>query len=97
MQVGPGYQSVNRRFDVVHDEVGDTLVQQLGQVEDGDLPGAAIERPYIRTRRRLNLEEFPADIKVNVGRAGHGACRGEADAKERANRPTDWTLRVHVF
>ena len=96
MQVGPGYQSVNRRFDVVHDEVGDTLVQQLGQVEDGDLPGAAIERPYF-LGRRLNLEEVPADVKVNVGRAGHGARRGEADAKERANRPTDWTLRVHVF
>ena len=96
MQVGPGCQSVHRRFDVVHDEVGDTLVQQLGQVEDGDLPGAAIERPYF-LGRRLNLEEVPADVKVNVGRAGHGARRGEADAKERANRPTDWTLRVHVF
>ena len=96
MQVGPGYQSVNRRFDVVHNEVGDTLVQHLGQVEDGDLPGAAIERPYF-LGRRLNLEEVPADVKVDVGRAGHGARRGEADAKERANRPTDWTLRVHIF
>ena len=39
----------------------------------------------------MNLEEIPGDVEVDVGRAGDRARRCQADAKERANRPTHWT------
>ena len=65
MQVGPGNQSVDRGLIVINNEVGDAFSQHLVQFVDGDPSGAAVKGGGL-LGRRLQLEQVPAHVKVNV-------------------------------